>query len=529
MNDHVAPLLTRHHDFDETVLAGKRILIFQQRGWGKRVGHFLAGRLQASGCVLAAFTQKRDTDRFTRRQTDVRYEMVIDGDGIKEDPLAYLQGADISLEDVCRDLNVGSVWPLIQASRNHVKSYHDKYWYGFKQVLPDEDLAIFIKAVFCAARDLLDQFKPDLILTPNYAGFPHLIFSHLARQRGVPMVGVTDSKVFGIKRFSVGHMEEEGEFFDRLAELESGEESLNRAPADRYVEQMCARLIEPETQHAIRQRPKPTARARLLAEIGPYRRIYKYLRQGSINRLRNLPASIDDRPPYYILRDHYVDKVNRFRTDRFAYHQLPPAGSYVYFPLQTQPEATLDIRSVPFGNQIETARLVAMALPGDLTLVAKDHPTMFGKRPPSYLEKVARSPNVKLVDYRIPTEQVLRGARLLVSTSGTTLAEAAYMRIPAIQLGHLGTTAALPNVHCHQELTTIDQKIGELLSLDLGGEAYRRRLSNYVAAAYDTGFDFNLYGYWYRGEAVNLDEYWPIVKGELLRLLTKKMALAKAG
>ena len=35
-------------------LKGKRILIFQQRGWALTIGHFLAKKLQAEGGRLAA-------------------------------------------------------------------------------------------------------------------------------------------------------------------------------------------------------------------------------------------------------------------------------------------------------------------------------------------------------------------------------------------------------------------------------------------------------------------------------------------
>ena len=52
-------------------LAGKKILIFQQRGWGMRVGHFLAQQLQAQGCNLAAITIKKTVNKFVTEQQEV--------------------------------------------------------------------------------------------------------------------------------------------------------------------------------------------------------------------------------------------------------------------------------------------------------------------------------------------------------------------------------------------------------------------------------------------------------------------------
>ena len=191
---------------------------------------------------------------------------------------------------------------------------------------------------------------------------------------------------------------------------------------------------------------------------------------------------------------------------------------YAYFPLQFQPEETIDVRAPYFANQIETARLVAMSLPDDYTLVVKEHPGMIGKRPPSYIEKVARTVNVKLIDYRIPTEKVLKGATLVISPSSTTIAEAAFLKIPAIQLGDLGTTLKLPNVTHHTDMTTLSKKIRGVISNSLETDEYERRLENYVAAVFDTGFDYNYIKAWEQNMK-DMDELWNIYKNEIKRIL----------
>ena len=57
-------------------------------------------------------------------------------------------------------------------------------------------------------------------------------------------------------------------------------------------------------------------------------------------------------------------------------------------PLQFQPEESIDVQAPRFNNMIELARQVAMSLPGDMTLIVKDHPGMFGFRNPKYLNKI---------------------------------------------------------------------------------------------------------------------------------------------
>ena len=48
-------------------------------------------------------------------------------------------------------------------------------------------------------------------------------------------------------------------------------------------------------------------------------------------------------------------------------------------------------------------------------------------------------------------------------------------------------------------MTTLAAKIGELLKINLKTEEYERRLENYVAAVYDTGFILN-YGKVWEGD-----------------------------
>ena len=175
----------------------------------------------------------------------------------------------------------------------------------------------------------------------------------------------------------------------------------------------------------------------------------------------------------------------------------------------------MDVVAPFFGNQIETARQVAMSLPDDYTLAVKEHPEMLGLRPPSYIEKVARTPNVKLIDYRISSEEVLKKADLIISTSGTTISEAAFLKKPVIQLGNLGTTLKLPNVFKHTDMTTLATKIKEILKIDLNTAEYERRLENFVAAVYDTGFDFKYGTVWAKGTGDNMENIWTIYKKEI--------------
>lgn len=503
-------------------LKGKRILIFQQRSWGKLIGRFLARKLTEEGAELAALTFKKSTHELIVNQPNARYELIINHDEIMGRPREYLKSERFMLEEIAQDLGVDSLWPLVYTLRNHVKSYRDKFYYGFKQNVSDEGIVEYIMAAYKVLRRLFDEFRPDIILSPNFVSFPHIMANLMGLRRGVPMVGVTDSKIKGYFLFTQGYCDDRGAFFDRLKALKAGTvQSEHIEEARRYIQEFRTEFKHPNhASYESLDSVRPNFKARLKSELAPYAAIARWYLRGNSEYMESIGISIDYRPPHIILRDHYAKNRYRRFAEEFPYYRLEDIQQFVYLPLQFQPEATIDVMAPFAANQIETVRQVAMSLPGDKTLVVKEHPGMVGLRPPSYIEKVARTVNAKLVDYRIPSETLLRRAALVVSPSSTTLAEAAFLNVPAIQLGALGTTLQLPNVWRHTDMTTLAAKIKELLQVNLHTDDYERRLEQFVAAVLDTGFRFDYIASWERGTG-NMEILWQIYRKEIIRVLSE--------
>ena len=501
-------------------LQGKRILIFQQRGWGINIGHFLAKKLKESGCTLAAFTLKKSTHEFTLGQTEITYDLIINNDTIMADPTGYLGSDTISLTEVCAGLGVDSIWPIVGSLRNFVRSYEDKFYYGFKQNVSDDRIVEYVLAIYKCIKYIFTTFGPELIMAPNFVSLSHIMFHLYAKQRGVNMVTITDSKITGNYIFSLGYNDDTGPFYDRVDNLNQGiETSSNGERAKRYIREFREHFKNPDYINPPSARKPMIKRIRHL--LSPfYHSLLWYLKK-PVNSIQGLGAIPDYRSPRIIFRDYYAKKRYNTFTEHFAYFPLEKINKFVYFPLQFQPEASIDVLAPYFNNQIETARLVALSLPDDYTLVVKEHPAMVGLRPPSYIQKVARTVNVKLIDYRIPSKMILERAALVVSPNSTTMLEAAFFWKPAIQLGNLGTTLRLPNVFKHTDMTTLPKKIKEVLQTNLKIEVYERRLENYVAAAYDTGFNLKYVHMWEQGGTPEeLEQLWAAYQNLFQRILS---------
>jgi hypothetical protein len=468
---------------------GKRILIFQQRGWGLRIGHYVAKSLQNNGAILSALTFKPSTDEFTRCQSDVNYEIIENHDVVMNDPGKSVGDSGSSLSDICDDLGINSLWPLAQSLRNHVRSYEEAFYYSYRQNVSDESITQYFQAAYKLCNSLLDRVQPDLIIAPNFVALPHIFMRYLARRRGIPMFAVTDTKVTGVLTFTHSHFDDEGPFIDQIDLLASGVSSGSLGKAREYL--AANRKIM----------SRPTQMVAHAAQTSTYREI-----RTLISHVRHSMKNPDFMPLFghtvdapsirMIFRDFVKKRLNMRAINRRKYVPLDDVKRFAFFPLQTQPEESIDVISPLFNNQIETLRQIAMNLPGDMTLVVKEHPAMAELRTPTYADKIARTPNVKLIDYRTATEKILGSAELIITSAGTIIFEAAISGIPVVQLGDQGTTRRLPNVVRHTDMSTIGDAIERALGINVDEAEYTAHLENYVAAAYDVGFELDYFGLW---------------------------------
>lgn len=495
----------------------KRILILQQRSWGINIGHFLAIKLQSEGAKLCALTLKKTTHEFIISQKEVRYDLIINNDEVMENPKKYLDKDEFTIKEICQDLGIDSIWPIVSSLRNHVKSYQEKYYYSYKQNISDSEIEDYIKAIYKTIKNIFNNFNPDLIISPNFVSLPHIMINLYALKNQIPMIGVTDSKVKGYNIFINDYLENSGLFFQKIEKLNNHkEDSKNRTRAREYIEEFRNKFKQPDhLEKFIKDRED--WRQKIKKELAPFYRILQWYIDRPKDSLANLGPTIDYRSPKIILRDHFCHKQYERYAKKFNYYPFEKIKKFVYFPLQFQPESSIDVMAPYFSNQIETARLIAMSLPDDYTLVVKEHPAMVGLRTPSYLEKLSRTVNIKLIDYRTSSQEVLKRTDLIISPNSTTIVEAAFFKKPAIQLGNLGTTLRLPNVFKHTDLTTLTKKIKTVLTTNLDTADYEEKLENFVIAAFETGFNIKYTDIW-EGNNKNsreMEDIWNIYKSAI--------------
>ena len=58
-----------------------------------------------------------------------------------------------------------------------------KFYYSFEQNKTDNEIIIYFKALYYIAKKVYDEFKPDIILAPNFVSLPHAIFNLFLKKK----------------------------------------------------------------------------------------------------------------------------------------------------------------------------------------------------------------------------------------------------------------------------------------------------------------------------------------------------------
>ena len=133
---------------------------------------------------------------------------------------------------------------------------------------------------------------------------------------------------------------------------------------------------------------------------------------------------------FQVFRNYRRDMRRKYRSLKDL-----QSRSYVYFPLQGEPEATLNGSEPHFTNQLYSVELLSKSVPVGAHVLVKEHPVYIGTRPPGWLDAIAGFPRVELVHpYENPIE-IIRGSMATATIAGTSGLQAAIMGRPVISLG----------------------------------------------------------------------------------------------
>jgi len=103
---------------------------------------------------------------------------------------------------------------------------------------------------------------------------------------------------------------------------------------------------------------------------------------------------------------------------------------FVLFTLHKQPEASIDNTGRYYENQIEVIKNIWRILPEDTLLLVKEHSNAIGDRKLNFYKKISQFKNVKFINYKADSYELVKKAKAVFTISGTVAYEAALMNTP---------------------------------------------------------------------------------------------------
>lgn len=308
-----------------------------------------------------------------------------------------------------------------------------------------EELKRFVCCFLDTYEDRLRRFQPDLVFIVCIAALPLLALARVCEWMGIPFVVLRSARIGN--RFVLSLNDPTERFYEIEAAFEKACAAGGALPVlspefqtylDSYRTDNPEAPVWAATCNRAIEKLQKTPAPLFYGELG--------LRFGLACRRKLFPPKDRDlrwKHPFSIFGFHLRQKtaVRHFRPGRFDSPR--PGEPYIYFPLHLTPEASTMVLAPAFADQLALIDHLAAQIPLTHKLYVKEHPTMIGRRPPGFYERIRRHVNVRLINPLTDSMALSRHAGLVAVITGTVGWEAILMGRPVLIFGesffsHLG-------------------------------------------------------------------------------------------
>lgn len=459
------------------------------------LGHYTALHLKNAGCLQDAcgLVYTRRSFDFIKVQKELEYSSILYDEEIHARYKTEVIDP-IFLNQLEKDYGIPYLWPFLTVDRivmsgQLVREYpHDWPRYTHEEML--RLLQVYAKALI----SFLDAEKPDFIFCSAICTVSTFMLYQMAKKRGI--------KTFVMQMASTHNQYIISETYDSFTEVDklfqSNQQTLISSPLRKDAEAFL---------HEFRNRPKPyydkstptmqpIGRQRQLRFLNPkygldtVRVFLHNLREHFSHTHENEYSYIS---PWIYFKDAFKRKFrNLIGVDDLYDAFTPEKDHYVYFPLHLEPEIALLLQAPYQTDQAALIRQIARSLPVNYKLYVKDHPEMAQYRPRSFYKSIKRNPNVKLINASIRGFDLILGAKLITTITGSTGWEAIMLKKPVITFGHVFYNSLKMTRYC-ERIEQLPFLIKEKL------EDYRHdeeELLAYLTALFEDSAKLNIHYLW---------------------------------
>jgi hypothetical protein len=356
------------------------------------------------------------------------------------------------LQDLCREFNDSLSNPIINMSKlseieqeyTHFKNlnlqatssqlltrhYHSRDYFSLSTY---EQSLKFIELGYSKVLDVIDEFKPDVILDIDDAELLRTIMVEVAFKKRIPYITIDYPrfKNYKIPTFNLG-LKYENYFIEKYNHFLK-EDQANLKVEYEYILgfRNRSKIMPDEFKGTITSQYKPNS---ILYTLKYLLGKFFYFWNVSITN-RNYKLYKKKNILYTNLIKHFLFYVRleikkQILLRKNKYFVTPDKDDiYVYMPLHLIPESTTFVKAPFYIDELHIISQVSKSLPIGYFLYVKEHQSMLGERSLDFYNKVKRFPNVKLVqlNYYDDPKPWIEKAQGVITIAGTSAYEAALL------------------------------------------------------------------------------------------------------
>lgn len=305
---------------------------------------------------------------------------------------------------------------------------------------------------------VLERLDPDLVIFPMS---PHVVYDFvlygLCKHRGIPTAMfdrcVLPGRVIPLQRFEQGSPELRRRYARALEE--SCPRLSDEASAHLRSFSTAEKAVAPNFERKMKRLGLDANRRGMSRSAGLKLAWHELKRFGYLVakggkapegylKLAGRPVGVE--PSLASWQTARIKAIVRKHRLRKTYDALANEADlsipYLLYALHYQPERATMPLSGSLSDQSAVVALLSSTLPRDWKLYVKEHPWQLQslsrgemERDVSFYESIASHPNVQLVPMQADTSELVRGARAVVTATGSTGWEALCRGVPAILFG----------------------------------------------------------------------------------------------
>lgn len=217
------------------------------------------------------------------------------------------------------------------------------------------------------------------------------------------------------------------------------------------------------------------------------------------NKIKNVIRAYKYPENFFVRKKSIISKINNkikninktSHYKKIEWDTFDDDMNYFIFPLHVYPEATVNLLSPYYSNQVDLIRQISLALPPGVLLYVKEHPAVIGKRENiKFYKEIQKLKDVKLIDPLLDPHEVIRKSLGIITISSTMGFEAIMYNKPIILFGD-----SFYKIYKHayfinniRELNDILRKVKNIEISDI--EVYK-----FISAYLNELYEGNLYFY----------------------------------